>query len=406
MSAQLRPFSFLNGKRLHLGVCGSVAAYKSVEILRSLQKLGLSVGVTLTDAAARFIRPLTFASLGADPVHAHMFSHDEGTLFGHLQPGRTADAMLIAPATATTLARLAGGLADDMLAAQALAFDGPLVIAPAMNPRMWQHPATQHNVTLLRERGCSFVWPSAGLVACGDQGEGKLAESGEIVFAAAQSLAPQDFSGRTVLVTLGPTREQWDGVRVWTNLSTGRMGAALVYAACLRGATVHAIAGPGVPALPAAVYRHDVQSAAEMFAAADSVWAEADYGIFTAAVADFSPDPHGPEKFKKQGAADGFSIHFSPNRDILASLAAAAAPHQKILGFAAETDKLEASTRDKLRRKNAHLLAGNHIGRPDSGFAAATNSVFVCDKNGREEQWPSLCKEDVAWRLLDWLSTL
>jgi len=400
-------FSALTGRRLHLGVCGSVAAYKAVDIMRALQKAGVAVSVTLTEAATRFISPLTFESLGADPVYTRMFGQDEGAQFGHLQPGRTAGAMLIAPASATTLSRLAVGLADDMLAAQALAFPGPLVIAPAMNPQMWQNPATQHNVTLLTGRGCTFVYPASGVVACGDTGQGRLAERGEIVLAAAKALLPQDMAGMSILVTLGPTWESWDGVRVWTNRSTGRMGAALVHAAWLRGATVHAVAGPGVPELPGGVQRHDVESAVQMFEAAKALWPGNDAGIFTAAVADFHPAPHDREKFKKQDAATGFALDLLPNPDILATLAASAGANQKIVGFAAETSGLEAATRDKLRRKKAHLMAGNLVGGPaDSGFAAATNRMFVCDHNGREEECPVMSKEDVAWRLLDWLLTL
>ena len=403
----LSSFSVLKGRRLHLGVCGSIAAYKAVEILRALQKADIAVSVTLTEAATRFIAPLTFASLGADPVYTRMFGQDEGVPFGHLQPGRTAEAMLIAPASATTLSRLASGMADEMLAAQALAFPGPIVIAPAMNPHMWLNPATQHNVKLLTERGCTFVYPASGAVACGDTGQGRLAEPEEILLAAAKALLPQDLAGQTLLVTLGPTWESWDGVRVWTNRSTGRMGAALVYAAWLRGATVRAVAGPGVPKLPGGVERHDVESAAQMFEAAKTIWPGADVGIFSAAVADFHPVPFGPEKFKKQSAAAGFSVSFKPNPDILATLAAEARPGQKLLGFAAETSGLEEAARGKLHRKKTHLIAGNLVGgAADSGFAASTNSMFVCDCTGREEIWPVMSKEDVAWRLLDWLSTL
>lgn len=406
MSGLIPYFSALKSRRLHLGVCGSVAAYKAAELVRGLQKAGIQVSVTLTASAQRFITPLTFASLGAEPVYSDLFGHDDGTEFAHLLPGQTAHAMLIAPATATTLARLACGLADDMLSAQALAFPGPLLVAPAMNPHMWSNPATQQNIRTLEERGVLVVRPSSGRVACGDTGEGKLAPLEAIAFAAARALAPQDMKGKKVMLTLGPTREQWDGVRVWTNLSTGRMGAALACAAYLRGADVHAVAGPGVPALPAGIRRYDVAGAREMYTAAERHFNGADIGIFTAAVADFYPEPFGAAKFKKQGKEDGFSVRFLPNPDILATLAATAAPHQKILGFAAETDNMEENARAKRERKKAHLLAGNRIGCDDSGFAANTNRMFVCDGNGREEHWPIMSKADVAWRLLDWLSTL
>jgi phosphopantothenoylcysteine decarboxylase/phosphopantothenate--cysteine ligase len=404
--SQLPSFPALAGRKLHLGVCGSVAAYKAVELMRGLQKAGVSVSVTLTEAACRFLSPLLFASLGADPVYSRMFGQEDGGVLGHLQPGRVSDALLVAPVTATTLARLAAGLADDMLAAQALAFPGPLVLAPAMNPRMWAHPATRRNVQALGERGCVFVLPASGPVACGEDGEGRLADLSDILFAAARTMLPQDLAGKTVLVTLGPTWEPWDGVRVWTNRSTGRMGAALAQAAYLRGASVDAVAGPGSPALPAGVRRHDVISALEMFAAASTLWEQADYGLFAAAVADFSPHPFGPAKCKKSDRQEGFSLPFSSNPDILATLAANAGPDRKILGFAAETESLEQETRAKRKRKHCHLMAGNLLGAPNAGFGAATNRMFVCDRLGREEHWPLLAKEDVAWRLLDWLLTL
>jgi phosphopantothenoylcysteine decarboxylase/phosphopantothenate--cysteine ligase len=293
-----------------------------------------------------------------------------------------------------------------MLAAQALAFPGPLVLAPAMNPRMWSHPATRHNVQVLRDRGCLVIRPASGPVACGETGEGKLADMSEILFLAARALLPQDLAGKTVLVTLGPTWEHWDGVRVWTNLSSGRMGAALAQAAFLRGATVLALAGPGSPPLPAGIQRQDLVTAADMLAAANLAWDQADYGIFTAAVADFSPQPFGPGKCKKSARPGGFTLDFMPNADILATLAAKARSGQRILGFAAETEALEAETRAKRARKNCHLMAGNQIGEPGSGFGSATNRMFVCDHQGREEHWPLMPKEEVAWRLLDWLLLL
>lgn len=406
MTAELKPFDALKGRRAHLGVCGSIAAYKAVELMRMLQRLGVHCSVTLTESASRFIAPLTFDSLGAEPVYTAMFGQDEGVSFAHLQPGRSAHAMLIAPATATTIARLAAGLADEILSAQSLAFPGPLLVAPAMNPHMLAHPATQANLRTLAQRGCRIIQPATGVVACGDEGAGKLAPLAEIVFATAQSLLPQDMSGKTVLVTLGPTQEGWDGVRVWTNRSTGKMGSALVHAAALRGAAVNAVAGPGVPGLPDCVNRIDVNSAQEMYEAGLDLWPGCDFGIFTAAVADFAPAPFGSGKFKKSSSPDGFSLSFQPNPDILATLSAQATPHQRILGFAAESTDIEQAARDKLRRKKAHLLAANDISRTDSGFGTPTNAMFVVDQNGREQQWPTLDKTEAAWRLLSWLLTL
>ena len=224
MEAHLR-FRAFTGKRLHLGVCGSVAAFRTAELVRRWQEVGLGVGVTLTRAARNFITPLTFESLGAAPVYGDMFSGEAP--FEHLEPGQTAHALILAPASADMLARIASGRADDMLSAQVLAFDGPVVAAPAMTPRMWQNPATQANVDILRDRGVFFAGPEKGRMACNDEGPGRLAELRAIWLAALKALTPQDMEGKRVLVTLGPTREQWDAVRFWTNASTGTMGASL-----------------------------------------------------------------------------------------------------------------------------------------------------------------------------------
>jgi len=258
------------GKRMHLGVSGSIAAYKMLDLLRMFKDTGADLGVTLTDSAQKFVTPLSFEALGASPVFSTMYPVGDD-VFGHLMPGEACDTFLIAPASATTIARLANGLADDMLSCQALAFSGKLVIAPAMNPRMWNNPATQENIERLRSRGHIIVEPGCGRTACMEEGKGRLAPLDEIFLHTLRSMAPQDMEGETVMVTLGPTREKWDAVRFWTNPSSGTMGASFALAAWLRGANVHAICGPGTPWLPEAINRHDVSSAAEMFEAAQSV---------------------------------------------------------------------------------------------------------------------------------------
>ena len=394
-------------KRLHLGVCGSVACYRATELLRAWLRLGIHVSVTLTDGARRFVTPLLFESLGAMPVYGGMFEAGQD-IFSHLEPGQCAEAMVVAPASADALARLAHGAAPDMLAAQALAFDGPLVLAPAMNPRMWSHPATRANAALLEQRGARFVGPDNGGTACGDDGQGRLAALPEIFLAGLQALSPQDMASLRVMVTLGPTREAWDGVRFWSNPSSGLMGSALAVCAWLRGAEVTAICGPGVSAfLPRGVQRHDVTNAHGMYEAARGLWPDMDMGMFTAAVADFSPAPLGERKFKKSEAPDGFSLDFRPNPDILHNLAAVRRPGQKVLGFAAETapdmDALLPLARAKLARKKADLLAANRVNAVGSGFGTPTNSMAVADARGREEIWPSQSKADVAWELCTWL---
>lgn len=405
------PQSPFGGKKLHLGVTGSIAAYKSLDLLRAFYKAGLRVSVTLTSAASRFVTPLSFRALGAEAVYTSMFQLETDTLdenydpFAHLTPSGDCDAFLIAPASATTLSRLAAGSAEEILSAQALAFPYSLIIAPSMNPRMWMNPATAENCSTLKRRGHILLEPDEGLVACNETGRGKLTDLRRIYLEVLRQLSVQDMVGKTVMLTVGPTRERWDDVRFWSNHSTGLMGAALAVAAYLRGATVHVIAGPGVPWLPSTIHRHNVESALDMFEAAQSLWSDADYGIFTAAVADFRPKPHGAGKFKKQGQS-GFELGFESNPDILATLGQLKKSGQRIVGFAAEADNLEANARGKLKRKNADLLVGNLIGRDNSGFASANNQVFLTDRNGKEESWPVMPKPDVAWRVLDWLLRL
>lgn len=405
-------FSRFGGKRLHIGVCGSVACYKALDLLRQWKDAGVDLGATLTASAKQFVTPLTFEALGASPVYDAMYAAEtEGSgmddIFPHLAPGAAADAFVIVAASATTLARLAHGLADEILSCQALAFPAPLVIAPAMNPRMWANAATQENWATLRRRGHILVEPAAGRVACMEEGGGRLADSREIYLAALKALSPQDLAGKTVMVTLGPTREHWDGIRYFTNPSTGTMGAAIAVSAYLRGANVHAISGAGKDLwLPAAINRHDIVSADDMFEAAASVWPSVDIGVFSAAVADFAPIPFGSEKFKKDSCDGALSISFKQNRDILKTLAADKKPHQRVVGFAAETSNVEESALKKLAAKNADMIVGNLVNVADSGFGAGANAGFVVDKNGGRDAWPSMSKADMSWRILDCLLRL
>ncbi|GFM34690.1 bifunctional phosphopantothenoylcysteine decarboxylase/phosphopantothenate--cysteine ligase CoaBC [Desulfovibrio subterraneus] len=391
------------GRRLQLGVCGSIAAYKALDLVRMFRDTGTDVGATLTDSARQFVTPLSFEALGASPVFSAMYPVGDD-VFGHLTPGEAAHAMLIAPATASTLARLANGLADDMLSCQALAFPKPLVIAPAMNPRMWHNAATQANWETLKARGHVCIEPGCGRTACMEEGRGRLADLNEIFLYGLRALTPQDMAGQTVMITLGPTREKWDGVRFWSNPSSGTMGACFAVAAWLRGATVHAVTGPGTPWLPSMISRYDVTSAKEMFEAAEGLWPTMDIGVFTAAVADFSPIPFGDEKFKK--GAEELVVRFASTTDILKTLGAAKKEGQRIVGFAAETSSMQENALKKLRAKNADMVVGNIVGRADSGFQSPTNEVFVTDRNGRQEEWPVQPKTEVAWRVLDWLLQL
>lgn len=404
-------FTGFTGKRLHLGVSGSIAAYRAPDLLRMWMRAGAPVGVSLTDGASRFITPLTFSALGAQPVLTSMFSEGAGALdhqevFAHLLPGQTAKALVIAPATAGILARIANGMADDLLACQALAFSGPIILAPAMNPRMWNNPATRENVDKLVQRGCRIVVPDHGSTACLEEGQGRLADIRHIYLHGLKALTEQSLEGKRALVTIGPTAEPWDAVRVWTNRSSGTMGTALALALWLRGCRVTAVCGPGVPWLPPEIEVVSVETARQMYEESDAVFGQSDIAAFTAAVADFAPEIKGEGKFKKSSGQTGFSVNFTSNPDIFATLARRKREGQLLIGFAAESDNLLENMRKKMAAKHADIMVGNRIDSPDAAFGAATNRVTLLDATGREEELPLMGKPDVAWRIVEWLLRL
>ena len=399
-------FSIHHGARIQLGVTGSIAAYKALELLRVFQELELIVGVTLTKAATQFVTPLSFEALGAQPVSTSMWEGGDSA-FGHLEPAQEARCLVIAPATANTMAKLAHGIADEILSTQALAFDGPILMAPAMNPRLWDAKATQANLAVLRERGVAVLEPESGMMACGEKGKGRLTCLTDIVAHVLRAMTPQDMAGSRVLVTLGPTREFFDPARYWSNPSTGVMGASLAMAAWLRGAQVSVVHGPVDLWFPASMKRYPVETAREMFDAATKLWPTQDMGLMTAAVSDFSPVAYGPDKFKKKALTqETFPVEFTTNPDILRTLGSRKTPGQKLLGFCAETDNLAGHAASKLKEKQCDVMVANPINMPGSGFAAPTNQVFVVDALGRSEQWPLLAKAEVAWRLLEWMTHL
>ncbi len=330
---------------------------------------------------------------------------DEAAPFGHLEPGQTSGTLLIAPASAAILSRLAFGQADHLLACQALAHKGKLIIAPAMNPAMWEHAATQSNVKILQERGAHFVMPGLGGTACGDIGQGRLADVRSIVLHSLRSLFPQDLKGKRVMLTIGATRELWDALRFWTNPSTGTMGAALALAAWLRGATVDAICAPNVPLLldDIDLVRHDVVSAKDMYEKALSLWDNADLAIFTAAVADFAPKPCSVDgKFKKSASPQGFSVDFEPTVDIAHSLASKKKASQYVIAFAAESENLEQAVKEKLRTKNADMIVGNLL---QHGFATMDNSVYIEDIKGNSAKWEAQSKAEIAMQIVEWYAS-
>ena len=392
-------FDTFHGKRIHLGITGSIAAYKALDLTRAFLHLHLQVGVTLTESARKFVTELSFGALGADPLYTDMFAG--GADFDHLEPS-VADAFLVVPATANIIAKMSCGIADDLLSCQLLAYPGPVLVAPAMNPRMWSAPATRRNWSVLGERGITRIEPECGNVACGDTGQGRLAALDEIFVHTLAALSPQDLRGKKIMLTLGPTREYFDKARFWSNPSSGIMGASLAVAAALRGAEVTAVTGPVDIALPSMIKRVPVVTARDMFEAATDIFPSQDIGCFTAAVADFRPPSCPMGKYKKNG--EPLSLTFESNPDILATLSTAKKSWQQTIGFAAESQDLEHNAALKLRKKNLDLLIANPIDEAGAGFAAATNRVLVMDRHGRKEAWPQLPKTEIAWRIWDWIS--
>lgn len=399
-------------KTLHLGVTGSIACYKALDLMRSLLDLGMKVSVTLTAGGAQFLTPLLFKALGASVVYDELFAPDN--VFAHLEPGKNADALAIVPASADFLAKVANGIADDMLSSQALAFLGPVLAAPAMNLRMWANPATSANVELLKTRGMVIVGPGKGKLACGEEGAGRLENLALIVLSILKLLSAQDMQGQKVMVTLGPTREPWDGVRFWSNPSSGAMGIALATAAWLRGAKVTAICGPFDGFfLPSDVERIDVITAREMYEAADEKWPQMTMGLFCAAVSDYAPLRPGNKclgKVSKNELGATMELELAQTPDILSLLARKRTNGQKILGFCAEIlpdmQQLAQAVLKKLNAKGADLLAGNLVNPGNSAFGAPAAAMAVADRNGVEEIWSPLPKADIAWDLLSWLLKL
>jgi phosphopantothenoylcysteine decarboxylase/phosphopantothenate--cysteine ligase len=392
-------FDTFHGKRIHFGVSGSIAAYKALDLIRAFLRLNIQVGATLTESARKFVTDLSVSALGAEPLFTDMFA--QGMNYDHLEPS-VADAFLVAPATANIMAKMAHGLADDLLSCQLLAYPGPVLVAPAMNPRMWSAQATQHNWNVLGERGVHRIQPDCGNVACGDTGEGRLAPVEEIFIRTLAALSPQDMQGRKVMLTLGPTREYFDKVRFWSNPSSGTMGATLAIAAALRGADVTVVSGPVDLALPAMINKVPVVTAREMYEACRDIFPSQDIGCFTAAVADFRPPLCESGKFKKGGAP--LALTFEPNPDILATLSTAKTPGQTTIGFAAEAQDLEKNAEAKLVRKNLDLIVANPVDEAGAGFGSRTNRVLVMDNKGRKESWPQLPKTEIAWRIWNWIS--
>jgi len=389
----------LTGKTVVLGVCGGIAAYKAVEIVSRLIKLGAEVHVIMTEAATRFVTPLTFREISGQPVHTTMWEEPKTWNVEHIALARRADLFVIAPATANMIGKMANGIADDFLSTTVMATPAPVLLFPAMNTQMYLNPATQANVVTLRNRGIQIVEPASGLLACGTEGVGRLPEPSEI----AQCIATHfrysgSLRGIRVLVTAGGTREAIDPVRFIGNRSSGKMGYAIATAAAERGATVTLVSGPVILPVPCGVNRISVESAAQMREAVLSVFAETDIVIKAAAVADYRPEVAEEQKIKK--SSDTLTLCLTKNPDILAELGKLKTT-QFLVGFAAETQELLAHATEKLRKKNLDMLVANDVTQVGAGFDADTNIVKVLSKDGSVEELPQMSKAELGHVILD-----
>lgn len=371
--------SSLKNKRVILAVSGGIAAYKSADLVRKLRDAGAEVRVVMTQGAEAFVTPLTFQALSGNPVHTQLLNPEAEAGMGHIELARWGEMLLIAPASANTLARLAAGLADDLLGTLALASRAPLYLAPAMNQAMWAHPATQTNVSTLRQRGATIIGPDAGSQACGDVGEGRMTEPLAIL-AHLDNTADRPFAGVRVTITAGPTREALDPVRYISNHSSGKMGYALAQAFTDAGAEVCLISGPVALAPPRVDQLIQVNSAQEMLSAA--LANPGDCFVGAAAVADYRPATVADQKIKKQGdKVDDMALSLVRNPDIIAQVALTS-PKPFMVGFAAETQQLLSYARDKLHRKKLDLVIANDVSRADAGFNVDTNAVTLVDHQG------------------------
>jgi len=386
----------LANKRILLGVTGSIAAYKSAELVRRLMDEGATVQVVMTEAAQAFVTPFTLQTLSGRPVHCALMDADAEATMGHIEQARWADLIVVAPASANFIAKLAQGRADELLSAICLASAAPLAVAPAMNQQMWANAATQANVATLAERGVTLLGPASGEQACGDVGAGRMLEPDQIVESCAEYFDVGLLAGRRVLITAGPTQEDIDPVRYISNRSSGKMGFSIAAAAAEAGALVTLISGPVSLETPARVTRIDVRSAEQMLAAVQAQETP-DIVIAAAAVADYRPLQVAAQKIKKQVGSAQLSLEQTP--DILATIAENKGD-MFVVGFAAETERLEENARIKLEKKSLDLIAANWVGNEHGGFDSDENALIVLWQNGGVEL-PMAPKEKIARLLID-----
>ena len=386
-------------KHVVMGVTGSIAAYKACDIISALRKSGVDVHVILTHAGAEIITPLTLETISGNRVVKDMFDSDRHFEVEHISLAKLADLFLVAPATANFIGKMASGIADDMLTTTVMATTAPVMIAPAMNTNMYLDAATQANIETLKRRGCEFIAPATGHLACGDEGIGKLAAVEDIVRAVLDKLnVKRDLVGKRVLVTAGPTREAIDPVRYITNRSSGKMGYAIAEAAAERGADVTLISGPVSLRTPSGVKRVDIVSSDELCDSVIERFPGCDILVMAAAPADFTPAEFSSEKIKKGG--DNLTLNLRATRDILKTIAPLKS-NQKVMGFAAETHNVENNAIEKLKRKKLDFIAANDVTAEGAGFGTDTNIITLYGADGSREHSGMVTKREAADWLLD-----
>ena len=392
----------MQGKRILLIVGGGIAAYKSLELVRRLKERGATVRAILTKGGAQFVTPLSFSVLTEEPAFTDLFDLKDEAEIGHIQLSRQADLLVVAPATADLLAKMANGLADDLASTVLLATDKPVLVAPAMNVRMWQHAATRRNVAMLRADGVKFVGPEEGEMACGEHGPGRMAEPQDIADAIARLLGGEArgaLAGRRVLITSGPTQEPIDPVRFIANRSSGKQGHALARAAAALGADVTLVSGPVALPDPPGVRVVKVETANEMLACVLAAL-PADIAICAAAVADWRAIDAAPQKLKKEGGVTETTLHLTQNPDILATIAKPSPKRPRlIIGFAAETQELLKNAAAKRLRKGADWLVANDVWPGTGSMGGDNTQVHLITEQGVED-WPAMSKDETAQRLL------
>lgn len=395
----------LRNKHIVLGITGSIAAYKACLIIRGLIKQGAEVQVVITPAGREFITPITLSTLTQKPVICDFFNHQDGTWNSHVDLGLWADAMLIAPATASTIGKMAHGVADNMLITTYLSMKAPVFIAPAMDLDMYAHPSTQENLQLLSKRGNHIIEPGTGFLASKLEGKGRMQEPEEIVRTLDEYFSQsQELQGKRVLITAGPTYEKIDPVRFIGNYSSGKMGFALAEECARRGAEVELVSGPvSLQIHHPSVHRTNVESAQEMFHAATERFTQADIAILCAAVADFTPTQVAGTKIKREG--EELVLHLSPTHDIAQCLGNMKRDGQIMIGFALETNDEEAHAKDKLKRKNLDFIVMNSLQDKGAGFRHDTNKVTIIDAQGKTE-YPLKDKKEVAEDIVNRICTL